>query len=152
MDGLVEVVPAPSGGQHGPVPSRVPRAGRSRLLTFSRLSPRVLSRGPTRTAGGCRSRNLVLDADESVRKGVERLFHEAGLGVTVLADIERAKDQVANRFFPVVLADLDTPRQDSGIELVKFVRERSPLTAVVVMSRRIGFDAVARCFARVPPT
>jgi DNA-binding NtrC family response regulator len=89
---------------------------------------------------------LVLDADETVRKGVERLFREAGLSVTVLADIERAKDQVANRFFPVVLADLDTPVQDAGIEIIKFVRERSPLTAVVVMSRRIGFDAVAPVF------
>lgn len=89
---------------------------------------------------------LVLDADETVRKGVERLFREAGLSVTVLSDIERAKDQIANRFFPVVLADLDTPKQDSAIELIKFVRERSPLTAVIVMSRRIGFDAVAPVF------
>jgi DNA-binding NtrC family response regulator len=89
---------------------------------------------------------LVLDADETVRKGVDRLLREAGLGVTVLSDIERAKDQVANRFFPVVLADLDTPTPDSGIELIKFVRERSPLTAVIVMSRRTGFDAVAPVF------
>lgn len=89
---------------------------------------------------------LVLDADETVRKGVERLLREAGLGVTVLADMERAKDQVANRFFPVVLADLDTPTPDAGIELVNFVRERSPLTAVIVMSRRIGFDAIAPVF------
>jgi DNA-binding NtrC family response regulator len=89
---------------------------------------------------------LVLDADETVRKGVERLLREAGLGVTILSDIERAKDQIANRFFPVVLADLDTPKTDSGIELIKFVRERSPLTAVIVMTRRIGFDATAPVF------
>ena len=89
---------------------------------------------------------LVLDADETVRKGVERLLREAGLGVTILSDIERAKDQIANRFFPVVLADLDTPTQDAGIDLINFVRERSPLTAVIVMSRRIGFDAVAPVF------
>jgi DNA-binding NtrC family response regulator len=101
--------------------------------------------GPETQAGGGQE-VLVLDADETVRKGVERLFHEAGLAVTVLSDIDRARDQIANRFFPVVLADLDTPRQDSGIELIKFVRERSPLTAVIVMSRRIGFDAVAPVF------
>jgi DNA-binding NtrC family response regulator len=89
---------------------------------------------------------LVLDADETVRKGVERLLREAGLGVTMLSDIERAKDQLANRFFPVVLVDLDTPTPDAGIDLIKFVRERSPLTAVVVMSRRIGFDAIAPVF------
>jgi len=89
---------------------------------------------------------LVLDADETVRKGVERLFREAGLGVTILSDMDRAKDQITNRFFPVVLVDLDTPRTDSGIELIKFVRERSPLTAVIVMTRRIGFDAIAPVF------
>jgi DNA-binding NtrC family response regulator len=102
--------------------------------------------GPPEPQAAAGQEILVLDADENVRRGVERLFREAGLTVTVLGDIERAKDQVANRFFPVVLADLDTPTQDSGIELIKFVRERSPLTAVVVMSRRMGFDAVAPVF------
>jgi DNA-binding NtrC family response regulator len=60
--------------------------------------------------------------------------------------MERAKDQLANRFFPVVLADLDTPTQNAAIDLIKFVRERSRQTAVIVMSRRIGFDAVAPVF------
>ena len=89
---------------------------------------------------------LVLDADENVRKGADRLLREAGLTVTILADMERAKDQIANRFFPVVLADLDTPTQNAAIDLIKFVRERSRQTAVIVMSRRIGFDAVAPVF------
>ncbi len=89
---------------------------------------------------------LVLDADENVRKGAERLLREAGLSVTILSDIERAKDQIANRFFPVVLTDLDTPAQNAGIDLIRFVRERSRLTSVIVMSRRIGFDAVAPIF------
>lgn len=88
----------------------------------------------------------MLDADEKVRRGAERLLHEAGLTVTILSDVERAKDQIANRFFPVVLADLDTPTPNAAIDLVRFVRERSPLTAIVVMSRRIGFDAVAPIF------
>jgi DNA-binding NtrC family response regulator len=102
--------------------------------------------GSPGTQAGSGQEILVLDADETVRKGVERLFREAGLGVTILSDIERAKDQVANRFFPVVLADLDTPTTDAGIELINFVRERSPLTAVIVMTRRIGFDAIAPVF------
>jgi DNA-binding NtrC family response regulator len=89
---------------------------------------------------------LVLDADENVRKGADRLLREAGLTVTILADIERAKDQIANRFFPVVLVDLDTPTQNAAIDLIKFVREHSRQTAVIVMSRRIGFDAVAPVF------
>ena len=89
---------------------------------------------------------LVLDADENVRKGADRLLRAAGFAVTIMSDSERAKDQIANRFFPVVLTDLDTPTPNAGIDLVKFVHERSPQTAVIVMSRRIGFDAVAPVF------
>jgi DNA-binding response OmpR family regulator len=89
---------------------------------------------------------LVLDADESVRKGADRLLREAGLSVTSLSDIERAKDQIANRFFPVVLADLDTPTQNAALDLIRFARERSRQTAVIVMSRRIAFDVVAPIF------
>lgn len=89
---------------------------------------------------------LVLDADESVRKGADRLLREAGLSVTALGDIERAKDQIANRFFPVVLADLDTPTLNAALDLIAFVRERSRQTEVIVMSRRISFDAVAPVF------
>jgi DNA-binding NtrC family response regulator len=103
----------------------------------------VTSSGKTVVSG---QEVLVLDADENVRKGAERLLREAGLTVTILSDIDRAKDQIANRFFPVVLTDLDTPVQNAAIDLIKFVRERSPLTSVVVMSRRIGFDAVAPVF------
>jgi DNA-binding NtrC family response regulator len=101
---------------------------------------------PSEETAGSGQEVLVLDADETVRKGAERLLHEAGLTVTILADMDRAKDQIANRFFPVVLADLDTPSQNAAIELIHFVKERSPLTAVVVMSRRIGFDVVAPIF------
>jgi DNA-binding NtrC family response regulator len=89
---------------------------------------------------------LVLDADENVRKGADRLLRAAGFAVTIMSDSERAKDQIANRFFPVILTDLDTPTPNAGIDLVKFVHERSPQTAVIVMSRRIGFDAVAPVF------
>jgi len=89
---------------------------------------------------------LVLDMDESVRKGADRLLREAGFTVTLLSDIDRAKDQIANRYFPVVLADLDTPSPDAAIGLLQYVRERSPLTSVVVMSRRVDYDAVAPVF------
>jgi DNA-binding NtrC family response regulator len=89
---------------------------------------------------------LVVDSDRSVLKGLERLLTSAGLTVTTLTDAARARDQVEKRFIPVVLADLDTPEPGAGVDLVKFARERSPLTAVIVMTARKSFEVVAPAF------
>ena len=87
-----------------------------------------------------------MDSDRSVLKGLERLLTSAGLTVTTLTDAARARDQVEKRFIPVVLADLDTPEPGAGVDLVKFARERSPLTAVIVMTARKSFEVVAPAF------
>jgi DNA-binding NtrC family response regulator len=89
---------------------------------------------------------LVLDADRSVLQLLEEVLVEAGLTVTALGDPVRARDQVEKRFIPVVLCDLDISYTGGGLELVKFAREKSPLTSVILMTVRKGFDAVAPAF------
>lgn len=89
---------------------------------------------------------LVLDADASVLKGAERLLRDAGLGVTTVSSVERARDQILNRFVNVVLCDLETPETAGALEFIRFVREKSPLTAVVAMSRRNSFEIIAPAF------
>jgi DNA-binding NtrC family response regulator len=89
---------------------------------------------------------LIVDGDKNVLRGLERLFTDAGLSVTALTDPKRAHDQVDKRFIPVVLCDLDTPLPNAGIELVKFARERHPLTAVIIMTARKSFEAIAPAF------
>ena len=89
---------------------------------------------------------LVLDAEVNVLKGVESVLLEAGLTVTALVLPERARDQILNRFFSVVLCDLDTPSLDGAIDFIRFVRDKSPLTVVIAMSRRTSFDVVAPAF------
>ena len=89
---------------------------------------------------------LVLDAEVNVLRAVESVLLEAGLTVTALASPERAFDQVLNRFFSVVLCDLDTPSLDGALDFIRFVRDRSPLTVVIAMSRRTSFDVVAPAF------
>jgi len=74
---------------------------------------------------------LVLDAEINVLRAVESVLLEAGLTVTALTSAERAYDQVLNRFFCVVLCDLDTPSLDGAIGFIRFVRDKSPLTAVI---------------------
>jgi DNA-binding NtrC family response regulator len=89
---------------------------------------------------------LIMDGNQTVLQGLERVLRDVGLGVTALTDPDRARDQLAHRFFPVVLIDLDTPRPLGGLELLRFCQQHSPLTAVIVMTPRRSFDAVATAF------
>jgi DNA-binding NtrC family response regulator len=89
---------------------------------------------------------LVVDGDPGVLRGLERLFRDAGFAVTGVSDLDRARDQITNRFFGVALIDLDTPGPLAGIELLRFAKEKSPLTAVIVMTARKAFEAVALAF------
>jgi len=89
---------------------------------------------------------LVVDQDRGVLKGLERLLTAAGLTVTTLTDVARARDQVEKRFIPVVLCDLDTPAPGAAVDLVKWAREKSPLTAVIVMTAKKTFEVVAPAF------
>jgi DNA-binding NtrC family response regulator len=89
---------------------------------------------------------LVVDMDATVLKGLETLFKTAGVVVTGVGTLERAKDQIANRFFSVALVDLDTPAPLAGLDLLAFAAKASPLTKVVVMTARPGHEAVAPAF------
>ncbi len=89
---------------------------------------------------------LVLDADAKVRAGLEQLLREAGMVVTELGDEARARTLVGERFFSVVLVDLDTPSPGEGLAMVSEVKERSPASAVVVMTSRKVFESAVRAF------
>ena len=116
------------------------------FLTFARVSPRVMGVTAQEAQTSSVQEVLVLDAEVNVLRAVESVLGEAGLTVTALASPERAVDQVLNRFFSVVLCDLDTPSLAGAIEFIRLVRDKSPLTVVIAMSRRTSFDVVAPAF------
>lgn len=89
---------------------------------------------------------LLLEGDREVVRGLEAVLTEAGLRLTAVADIEVARDQITNRFFAVVMFDLDIPRPLAGLELLAFVKQASPQTATIVLSPRRSFEAVASAF------
>jgi DNA-binding NtrC family response regulator len=89
---------------------------------------------------------LVVDADVTVQKGMERLLESTGLAVTAVGSDERALELVATKFFGVVLVDLDLYVPNNGLALVKAVREKSPPTLVLVLSPRKSFDAAVAAF------
>jgi DNA-binding NtrC family response regulator len=89
---------------------------------------------------------LIVDGDEKVHKGIVQLCAPLGLHVTGVADPGRALELVRQKFFGVVLIDLDTPEPGAGLALVKQVRELSPATNVLVISPRKTFDAAVSAF------
>src|SRR5260221_7664219 len=89
---------------------------------------------------------LVVDADEQVIKGLDRLLTRVGLVVTGTPDPVRARDQLLNKFYAVALIDADTPTPGAGIELLQFARDKAPLTSVIVMSARKSYETSVRAF------
>jgi DNA-binding NtrC family response regulator len=89
---------------------------------------------------------LVVDADEQVVKGLDRLLTRVGLIVTGTADPARARDQILNKFFAVALLDIDTPSPGGGLELLQFVRDKSPALSVIMMTTRRSFDIAVKSF------
>lgn len=89
---------------------------------------------------------LIVDQDERVLRGLEKLFVESGLLVTAVSDPDRARDLVTNKFFPVVLIDLDTPSTEQGLDLLRYVKDRSPVSHPLLMTGRRTFEAGAVAF------
>jgi DNA-binding NtrC family response regulator len=89
---------------------------------------------------------LVVDGDEQVVKGLDRLLTRVGLVVTGTPDPVRARDQLLNKFYAVALVDADTPTPGAGIELLQFARDKAPLTSVIVMSARKSYEIAVKAF------
>ena len=89
---------------------------------------------------------LVVDADDQVVKGLDRLLTQAGLIVTGTHDPVRARDQLLNKFYAVALVDADTPTPGGGIELLQFARDKSPLTSVMIMTARKSYETAVKAF------
>jgi two-component system OmpR family response regulator len=89
---------------------------------------------------------LVVDADEQVIKGLDRLLTKVGLIVTGTHDPVRARDQLLNKFYAVAVVDADTPTPGGGIELLQFARDKSPLTSVDIMTARKSYETAVKAF------
>jgi DNA-binding NtrC family response regulator len=89
---------------------------------------------------------LILDSDANVRVGLEKLLGEVGLVVTSVGDVGDAGRLLSEKFFAVVVVDLDTPSPGAGLALVSEVKERSPASAVIVLAARKVFESAVRAF------
>lgn len=90
------------------------------------------------TAG---SELLIVDAVERDREGMRKYFDARGFVCTAVGDVNTAHRFIQTKFYPAALIDLDVGGQDVGLDLVRFVREQSRETSVVLMTSRRSFEA-----------
>ncbi|AKF09179.1 response regulator [Sandaracinus amylolyticus] len=83
---------------------------------------------------------LIVDSVDRDREGLRRFFDQKGFVCTAARTGPEARDYVTNKFFPAALIDLDVDTQGGGLELVRFVRERSRQTAVMLLTSRRSFE------------
>jgi len=80
-----------------------------------------------------RPRILLIDDEESSREALTILLDKTELEVSSAASGKQAFDLLAKESFDVVIADLMLP-DSSGIDILKWVREKSPRTSVIMIT------------------
>jgi DNA-binding NtrC family response regulator len=85
---------------------------------------------------------LVLDVDRRVHADIERLLSEAHLHVTCVANTAKALQLVERQFFSVALIDLDTPAPGAGPGTIRLLKQASPASMVIAMTRGRSYDDV----------
>ncbi len=83
---------------------------------------------------------LIVDSVDRDREGIRKYFDQRGFVCTAVADGANARRLVQQKFFPAALIDLDVDQQNAGIDLVRFLREHSRQTAIVLIASRRSFE------------
>ncbi|RME62617.1 MAG: response regulator, partial [Nitrospirae bacterium] len=82
---------------------------------------------------------LVVDDEEVVRLSCQRLLEPEGYEVFQAGSPSEAIQVVEENRIDVVVSDLKMPEMD-GVELLKHIKEVSPLTEIIIMT---GYATVA---------
>lgn len=84
---------------------------------------------------------LVVEDEDPIRALLEEILGQR-FGCFTAPDADEATRLVESRFFNLILADIGLPGM-SGLELCRFVAEKSPRTVVVVISGIADEQAIA---------
>lgn len=84
---------------------------------------------------------LIVDSTAAHRDGMRKLFEDMGYVVSSVATGDEARDLGVRKFFAAVAIDLDVDRPGAGLDVVRFFRERSKPTGVVLLTGRRSFES-----------
>jgi two-component system response regulator (stage 0 sporulation protein F) len=79
---------------------------------------------------------LIVDDEETILFAMREYFTTFGYGVDCARELEEAKALLAQTSYAVVIADLRLTGSHGteGLELVEYVRQRQPLTRVILLT------------------
>ncbi|MCX7856710.1 MAG: sigma-54 dependent transcriptional regulator [Deltaproteobacteria bacterium] len=78
-------------------------------------------------------RILVVDDDMQMRLALKEALVREGYFVALAEDVKKAKEELNNSFFDLVITDVKMPRED-GVDLLKHIKKHQPLLPVVLIT------------------
>src|SRR5579871_1587329 len=84
-------------------------------------------------------RLLVVDDNSVFRQELGELLESEGHTVELAASVDQAVERLEAGIYDLVLTDLKMPRQ-TGMDLLRIVRERWPNVLTVMITGRAGID------------
>lgn len=83
---------------------------------------------------------LIADGQDGDRKGLRKYFDQRGYICTSVDAAADARGLITRKFFPVALVDVHIDGPRTGIELVRYFREHSRHTSVVLLTSEPSFE------------
>ena len=93
---------------------------------------------------GARTRILVVDDDQRIRRVVARLLEADGFLVAEAASADAALHALDAEGFPLVVSDVSMPGQN-GLELLREIRVRHPETSVMMLTGDLDVGTAVAC-------
>jgi len=83
---------------------------------------------------------LILDDEPVVCERLQEHLEKLGLAVEIYTDSQQAIDRLAEKRFSVVVTDLKM-KGPTGIDVLRFVRDQSPGTQVIIITGYATMEA-----------
>lgn len=95
-------------------------------------------------------RILVVDDEEPILFAVSEYFEPLGYQVDCARELEEAEDLLSHVHYALLIADLRLTgiHSNEGLELIRFARERSPWTRIIVLTGYGSTDMEAEALGR----
>jgi DNA-binding NtrC family response regulator len=84
---------------------------------------------------------LIADSNDRDREGLRKLFDDQGYVCTASERMDTVKELVQRKFFPVAVIDLDFGTTGGGLELARYIQEKSRPTRILLLVARRSFEA-----------
>lgn len=94
------------------------------------------------------ARLLIVEDEPHIRAGLAKGLVKSAEAIDTAGDVNQALDLIDRFTYDVIIADVRLPGDRNGLELVQLVRERSPATAVIVITAHGSVDTAVDAMRR----